>query len=202
VDPNLSNCAFQPFDAEGSQGKLTQLFNKGVLTNFMVDLQSAKHLSIPANAHARLDEYDKNPKVRMSSIFLSPEESWEQNISLNDNELEKIKDTLFSNKDLGRSENILYLSDWSGGIADWRNLTFQITVPLAYYFSRNKTTKIYSDINFSGSSLSLLNNYSAAFGKLIVNSYGICLKNKDRIKTSDGGPQITVFKNSKEYNVN
>ncbi|SHJ87845.1 Predicted Zn-dependent protease or its inactivated homolog [Paramaledivibacter caminithermalis DSM 15212] len=192
-DSTIDNCGKQIIDSHGIKGGPKYLVKNGVLIGAMTDKILSKYISSDANGHARNQYYYERPQCRMTSIYLAPND-YDEKVDLNIYDVESVKKVLGLKGYLRNNKKILYLFDWIGGNASWSSLNFRISIPLAYLISAAGDIQRFRNIVITGNALDLLNSYEKSFGKLRVDTFGYCSKQKTLILTSDGGPELTLFK--------
>ncbi len=71
--PGLSGHFF--FDDEGIRARKKRLVEKGIISQFLQNRETAFHMQSEANGSARAQDFDKEPIVRMSNTYLEPGDS-------------------------------------------------------------------------------------------------------------------------------
>jgi len=109
----------QPIDDEGTITKKKYLFEKGVLKNFYVDIETGKILNIPAMGNG-MRNYTQAPAPSTTNIYVAP-----GNISLD----EIIKDT---------KEGIIIYGVLGGGQSNILAGDFSVNVSLGFYIQNGE----------------------------------------------------------------
>lgn len=198
ANSQMKNCGERIVDAEGNHAMDTFLVKDGILVDFMHNGQSSFILEQETNGHSINESYYVNPLVRMSSIYMLPK-NIEPNVEVHTWNIDSVKKLLIEKGIIAEKNKVYYLFDWSGGTTDWRKLTFNISVPFCYILSKNEQDILINNVSFIGNSIELFMDYYTSYGKIKVDSIGFCLKMQQMVKTSDGGPMLTVFKNSSNF---
>lgn len=182
ADPQIKNCAYTVMDSRGDRAEAFTCVKNGKITNMIG--------SVPGSDLA--ESYKERPLPRMTSIFFAPKKWFWRNRDLKDqNIIESAHRAGVWNEN---SKPLIYMSGWSGGVANWQDLTFNIDIRKLMLISRDGKVEKYKDAAFFGNALGFLNAFISAAGRLDVSSVGFCEKAGQKIMTSDGGPQICFFR--------
>ncbi len=80
-DPTIEHSyGYYHYDNEGVKARRKFLINKGIITEFLHNRETAACMGIKSNGSARASDYAKEPIVRMSNTFLLPGEQSEEEL--------------------------------------------------------------------------------------------------------------------------
>ncbi|MFX1409335.1 MAG: TldD/PmbA family protein [Promethearchaeota archaeon] len=157
-------------DDEGTPSQKTVIVEKGILKNYLHDLETSSRMAVASNGHGRANSSSSRPQVRMGFTYLVPKD-WEYE--------EIIEDT----------KNGVLCEDFQYGYTDPTTGNFQFKCKLSYKIEYGEKKELMRDVSLSGMTLEVLNKISA-IGKTMGYSDGICGKGGQSIRTCDGGPYI------------
>ena len=159
-------------DDEGIPSQKTTIIKKGILKNYLHDLETSSRMGIAPNGHGRSSSVSSRPQVRMGFTFLEPGE-WSTE--------ELIEDT---------KKGIL-CEDFQYGYTDPSTGNFQFKCKFSYQIINGEKRELMRDVSLSGMILEVLNKISA-IGKQISYSDGMCGKGGQSVRVCDGGPYIRI----------
>lgn len=170
-EPNFDDFGQYFYDDEGVKAQSVQLVEKGILKGYLHSRQSAYALNAKNNGHARAQNYEFTPIVRMSNtLFAKGKESIE---------------------DVFNVKHGIYIIGMKGGSVDIFSGDFMFAAKEAWLIKNSSKEKLLRDITISGSILKTLKKVEAV-GKDFGTSPGFCGKIGQMISVSDGGPHIRV----------
>ncbi|MFX1314521.1 MAG: TldD/PmbA family protein [Promethearchaeota archaeon] len=159
-------------DDEGTPSQETIIIEKGILRNYLHNLETSSRMAVASNGHGRANSCSSKPQVRMGFTYLLPKD-WEYE--------EIIEDT----------KNGVLCEDFQYGYTDPTTGNFQFKCKLSYKIDHGEKKDLMRDVSLSGMTLEVLNKISA-IGKSMNYSDGICGKGGQSIRTCDGGPYIRI----------
>ncbi|MFX1374937.1 MAG: TldD/PmbA family protein [Promethearchaeota archaeon] len=166
----LFGCYF--VDDEGIPSQKTMIIEKGILKNYLHNLETSSRMEATPNGHGRSSSFSSRPQVRMGFTFLEPGD-WSTE--------EIIKDT----------KNGILCEDFQYGYTDPSTGNFQFKCKFSYKITNGEKKELMRDVSLSGMILEVLNKISA-IGKEIDYSDGMCGKGGQNIRVCDGGPYIRI----------
>lgn len=130
--------AMRPFDSEGAPSQKTVLFEKGVLKNYLTNLEYAKKMNLPHTAHA-----SRSPS---SSMGIG---STNLVVAKGDKTLPEL---------LSKYDRVVYLTEFSGGLhAGFKESTGDISMPAeGFLYEKGKLVGPVDQFVVSGNILDLL----------------------------------------------
>ncbi len=164
-----------PYDSEGIPGQKRVLVEKGILKNFLHNLETAKHFGAQPNGSARSEGSQNRPIVRMSNTFIAPGSfTLDQMVS-------------------GIDHGILLKGALSGYVS---TETGQFTCRAAegWLIKNGALHDQLRDVSVSGMVLEALENVDAVSGEFHLASPGTCGKSGQGVPVDNGGPHIRVKK--------
>ncbi|MFQ6060842.1 MAG: TldD/PmbA family protein, partial [Thermoplasmata archaeon] len=161
-----------PFDSEGVLGRRKVLVDKGVLSEYILNRETAHLLGMKPNGGARAESYNSMPLVRMSNTFIQEGNSSFEEL------LEGIK--------IG-----VYAKGSRGGQVNPAKGTFQFNAQEAFLIEGGEITTPLKDLSFSGSTLEVLKNIDGVGKDFRLGRPGSCGKIQ-WVPVSDGGPHVRV----------
>jgi len=170
-DPTAPYFGAYRYDDEGVRGKKVEIIKHGKLMGFMNSRESAQELNHELNGHARAENYENQPIVRMSNTFFVSGKSKVQ-------EVFDIKNGIYVKGSLGGSVDI-----FSGG--------FMFKAKEGNIIKNGEIEDLLRDVVITGSIKEVLNN-TESVGNDFATNPGICGKNGQRAPVEDGGPHIRV----------
>ncbi|KAA0005173.1 MAG: TldD/PmbA family protein [Thermoplasmata archaeon] len=175
-DPTIKNAFGSiPYDDEGVKARCKTLIKDGVLTEYILNRETAKKLGLDySNGGARAQSFAYRPLVRMSNTMILPgDHSFEELI-------EDIK--------LG-----VFAKGTKGGQVDVVKGNFQFNTQEAYMIENGEITKLLKNFSLSGEILDTLKNIDALGKEMQIGDPGFCGKGQ-LVPVGDGGP-FTRIKN-------
>lgn len=170
-DPSLTEFGFEPFDAEGSAVKRTEIISRGICANY---LHSRETLASVGNGHAGHTRAmaGEPPLVRMSNTFIETGES----------SIDEI---------LAECGDGILLKGSRGGQVDPGRGVFQFNAEYGYLIENGECTRMVRDVSLSGEILKTLFSIRLC-GKDRVMHQGYCGKGGQSVPVSDGAPYILL----------
>ncbi|MBN2150063.1 MAG: TldD/PmbA family protein [Candidatus Lokiarchaeota archaeon] len=168
----LGRFGYSPVDSEGIPGCRTVLIEKGVVTAFMHDLETATRMGAEPTGNGRAQSYDSVPIVRMTNTSLERGD-WTRD--------ELIADT----------RSGIYCQNWVYGYTEPEKGTFLFKCKEARIIEGGRLTNLVKGAALSGKILNILASIDAIaddFGE----SGGMCGKKGQSVGTSDGAPHFRV----------
>jgi TldD protein len=173
-DPTVSNTfGYFAYDWEGVKSSKHTLIDRGVLGDFMNNLETSSRMGVVANGAGRSETYSAPPIVRMSNTFIAP-------------------------GDLGKEELIsgvrdgMLISGAQYGYVDPAKGQFMFKCDEAYRIEKGEVGQRYRDAILSGLVLEALHGVTGVADDLILTDPGYCGKSGQDARTTDGGPHIRV----------
>jgi TldD protein len=161
-------------DDEGIPAQKTVIIEKGILRNFLHNIETASRMSIMPNGHGRANSCTANPQVRMGFTYLEPLD-WELD--------EMIEDTKVG----------ILCEDFQYGYTDATTGNFQFKCKFSYKIENGNKKELMRDVSLSGMTLEVLKKINAIGNRKTFNySDGICGKSGQGIRVCDGGPYIRI----------
>lgn len=172
-DPNVEGgFGSFPFDSEGVIGKRKVIVDKGVLSEYILNRETAHLLKMEPNGGARAESYNVLPIVRMSNTFIQEGGSSFEEL------LEGIKEGV-------------YAKGSRGGQVNPAKGTFQFSAAEAFLIENGEITAPLKDVSFSGYTLEVLKNIDRVGNDFQLGRPGNCGKYQ-WVPVSDGGPHVRV----------
>jgi TldD protein len=172
-DPGLSGgYGSFPFDSEGVIGKRKVLVDRGVLSEYILNRETAHLLKMVPNGGARAESYNVLPIVRMSNTFIQG----------GDRSFEEVLE--------GIAEGV-YAKGSRGGQVSTARGTFQFNASEAFLIENGEITAPLKDVSFSGQTLEVLKNIDRVGNDFQLGRPGNCGKYQ-WVPVSDGGPHVRV----------
>ncbi len=158
------------YDDEGVQTQKTALIEKGILTGFMHNRETAQKLNMKPTGNARAENFRFEPIIRMRNTYLAA----------GDNSFEELVEDV----DFG-----YYLKSFRGGQANLDG-TFQVGIQEAYEIVKGQIGDPVRSASISGNTLETLHRVDAV-GRDFELWPGRCGKGQTAF-ICDGGPHIRV----------
>ncbi|MFQ5884204.1 MAG: TldD/PmbA family protein, partial [Thermoplasmata archaeon] len=172
-DPNVGGgFGSFPFDSEGVTGKKKILVDKGVLSEYILNRETAHLLKMRPNGGARAESYNVLPIVRMSNTYIQE----------GDSSFEELLE--------GIGEGV-YAKGSRGGQVNPAKGTFQFNAGEAFLIENGEITAPLKDVSFSGYTLEILKNIDRVGNDFQLGRPGNCGKYQ-WVPVSDGGPHVRV----------
>ncbi|MFX1275228.1 MAG: TldD/PmbA family protein [Promethearchaeota archaeon] len=159
-------------DSEGIPSQKTVIIEKGVLKNFLHNLETSSRMNVSPNGHGRAASDSDKPQVRMGITMLEPRD-WTID--------EMISDT---------KKGVL-CEEFQYGYTDPITGNFQFKCKMSYLIENGEKKQMMRDASLTAMTLEVLNKISA-IGKEIDTSDGMCGKGGQSVRVCDGGPYIRV----------
>jgi len=161
-------------DDEGIPSQKTKIIEKGILKNYLHNLETSSRMNVYPNGHGRAASSSSRPQVRMGFTYIEPKD-W--NIE------ELIQDT----------KNGILCEDFLYGYTNPTTGNFQFKCKFSYKIENGEKKELMRDVALSGMILEVLKKISAVGDKNTFGfSSGICGKGGQSVRVCDGGPYIRV----------
>ena len=170
-DPTLDSYGFMAYDDEGIKTKRKVLMEKGVMKNYLMDIETGSRLGYGSNGSARSQRYDSPPIVRMSNTFFEP------------------GDLKFD--ELLEGFNGLYFVGWQYGYTTPSTGMLTFKSREAYLVEGGELKKHLRDAALSGMTLEVLHNIDGMAANLEFDP-GTCGKNGQMTPNTTGGTHMRV----------
>jgi len=161
------------YDDEGTPAQRTVIIDRGRLTNYLHNLQSAARLGHPPNGHARADGFSYPPIVRMSNSFLAPGES------------------TFAELLQGIDRGI-YLAQGHWGYVFVEKGLFTCHASESRMIENGELGELLRDVSVSGLTLEVLRDIDAVASDFEMLMPGTCGKGGQGAPINAGGPHLRV----------
>jgi TldD protein len=172
-DPTLAGAFGSfPYDDEGVLARRKVLIDKGRMSGYITDRESAFRLGTEPNGAARAESYSVRPIVRMSNTFIEKGDA--------------SRDELFEGIKLG-----IYALGSSGGQVDTAKGSFQFSCKEAFLIENGQVTSPLRNLALSGIILETLKKVALVGKDIIVREPGYCGKGQT-VAVGDGGPHIRI----------
>lgn len=160
-------------DWEGVRAKKHTLIEKGVLREFMHNIETGSKMGVEPNGAARSQGYNSPPLIRMSNTFIAPGD-WK-------------KDELFEDVKRG-----LLIQGGQYGYVEPAKGQFMFKCDEAYEIIKGDVGQRYRDASLSGVILEVLHNVKGVADDILLGHPGYCGKAGQDVRVTDGGPHICV----------
>lgn len=170
-DPTAPYFGEYSYDDEGVKGRKTDIIKNGKLVGFMNSRETAQELGQELNGHARAENYENQPIVRMSNTFFVSGDSKTEDVF-------DVKDGIYVKGSLGGSVDI-----FSGG--------FMFKAKEGNRIKNGEVGELLRDVVITGNIREVLSNIEIVGNDFATNP-GICGKGGQRAPVEDGGPHIRV----------
>jgi len=168
-DATLRNTfGYLPYDDEGTPGQRTVIVEKGILANYLTDLESSSRLGLHPTGNGRAENSQFMPQVRMSTTMLLPGDFSEEEL------ISEVK------------HGILAI-DWRYGYTDPVKGEFQFKTKGGYLIENGEKKEFIRDVALSGQILESLKNITGISKDLLYDP-GICGKGGQSVRVGDGSP--------------
>ncbi|UCD92761.1 MAG: TldD/PmbA family protein [Methanobacteriota archaeon] len=161
-----------PFDSEGVIGKKKFLVDHGVLSEYILNRETAHLLKMEPNGGARAASYNVLPIVRMSNTYIQE----------GDYSFEEVLEGI------GKG---VYAKGTRGGQVSTARGTFQFNASEAFLIENGEITVPLKDVSFSGQTLEVLKSIDRVGNDFQLGRPGNCGKYQ-WVPVSDGGPHVRV----------
>jgi TldD protein len=173
-DPTIKNTfGYFALDWEGVKAKRHVLIERGILKEFLHNLESSGRMGVKPNGSSRSQGYNSPPIIRMSNTYIGPGD-WGK-----DELIEELKHGL-----LIQGSQYGYVEPAKG--------QFMFKCDEAYEVKNGEVGQRYRDASLSGVILEVLNNVQGIGNDFLLGDPGYCGKNGQSARTTDGGPHICV----------
>jgi TldD protein len=170
-DPTIQGYGQFPFDDEGTRARPRVLVKDGVLTEYILDRESAGKLKLESNGGARAEDFRVPPLVRMSNTLMES----------GDLTFEEL---------LEQVNTGVYAESSSGGQVSPPQGTFQFNAQIAFLIENGEIQTPLRDVSFSGFTLQTLQHITGITRER-GEALGHCGKGQ-RATVSMVGPHILV----------
>ena len=173
-DPTISDTfGYFPYDWEGIASTKHVLIDKGVLSEFMHNLETSSRMLLPPNGAARADSYSSPPIIRMSNTYIEPGDMK--------------RDELIG--DIGGG---LLIKGAQYGYVEPAKGQFMFKCNEAFAIENGDIGQRYRDAILTGLILDVLNDVTGIADDFELVDPGYCGKSGQDARTTDGGPHIRV----------
>ena len=173
-DPTLKEFGYYAYDDEGTKARAKTIVKKGIVNDYLLDIESASALKMKPNGNSRADGFSHKPIVRMSNTYFKEGK-------------EKLDGVL---KDFSG-----YLLDgFAGGQVDPSVGIFMFGIKKAYQYKNGKVVGTFKQASISGNILDYLKNVSAVTDKIGEFGFGFCGKDGQTAFVSGSGPHLKIDK--------
>ncbi|MFA5746037.1 MAG: TldD/PmbA family protein [archaeon] len=171
-NPLLNEFGHFSYDDEGIKAREKIIVKKGVVNDYLTDIESATILGKKSNGSARAESFNCKPIVRMSNTyFLEGREKLDSVV-----------------KDF----NGYLLDGFAGGQVDPSVGTFMFGIKKAYQYKQGKIIGTFKQASISGNILDYLKNVSAVTNKVGEFGFGFCGKEGQTAFVSGSGPHLKI----------
>ena len=161
-----------PIDDEGVPTTRKTLITEGVLSDFILNRETAAELSMNSNGGARAQSYSSSPIVRMSNTMIVGRDlSFE----------ELVEDIQYG----------VYAKGTKGGQVDTVRGSFQFSAQQAFLIEKGEITIQLRDVSLSGMTLEIMKNIDGVGKDEKLGDPGFCGKGQ-MVPVGDGGPHIRI----------
>jgi TldD protein len=171
-DPTLKEFGYYKYDDEGIIAKPRTIIKKGVVNEYLTNIESAGELNMKSNGAARSESFNKMPIVRMSNTYF--------------------KEGKDKYKDILKEFNGYLLDGLAGGEVDPSIGTFMFGIKKAYKMKKGKILEKYKQASISGNILNYLKNIELLSNKVGKFDFGFCGKNAQTAFVSGSGPYMKI----------
>jgi len=171
-DPTIKEFGHYVYDDEGIKAREKTIVKKGVVSDYLLDIESATKLGLKPNGNSRAESFSSKPIVRMSNTYFLEGK-------------EKLDSIL---KDF----NGYLLDGFAGGQVDPSIGTFMFGIKRAYEYRNGKKIGTFKQASISGNILNYLKNVSAVTNKIGEFGFGFCGKGGQTAFVSGSGPYLKI----------
>jgi TldD protein len=173
-DPTIPKTfGYFPIDWEGVEAKRHVLIERGILKDFMHNLETSSRMGKPANGAARAESYYSPPIIRMSNTFIEAGDTKKE---------ELIEDT----------KSGLLIRGGQYGYVEPAKGQFMFKCDEAYEIRNGEIGQRYRDTILTGLILEVLNHITGIADDFRLVDPGYCGKAGQDARTTDGGPHLRV----------
>jgi len=173
-NPTIKEFGYYAYDDEGTKAREKTIVKKGVVSDYLLDIESASILNMKTNGNARAESFSSKPIVRMSNTYFLEGK-------------EKLSSLL---KDF----NGYLLDGFAGGQVDPSVGTFMFGIKKAYQYRNGKVIGTFKQASISGNILDYLKNVTVVTNKIGEFGFGFCGKEGQTAFVSGSGPHIKIDK--------
>lgn len=161
-------------DDEGTPTQCNVLVEKGVLKQYMQDLQSARLMGMAPTGNGRRESYAHLPMPRMTNTYLMPGTDH--------------LDDMLASVDRG-----IYAVNFSGGQVDITSGQFVFSTSEAYLIEHGKVTAPVRNVTLIGSGKEVLQRISMVGSDLVLDpGVGVCGKAGQSVPVGVGQPTLKI----------
>jgi len=161
------------YDWEGVKASKHVLIERGVLKNYLHNVETGSRMKSGSNGAARAETYSSPPIIRMSNTYIAGGD-WSA--------AELLADT---------SSGLLIQGGQYGYVEPSKG-QFMFKCDEAYEIRKGEIGQRYRDVSLSGVILEVLNQVTGVADDFQVVDPGYCGKSGQSARTTDGGPHIRV----------
>lgn len=172
-DPTFKGFGQYSYDDEGVKGRPVHILKNGVLKACLHSRQSAFELKTKSNGHARAQDHEHAPIVRMSNTFFAKGK----------NSIEDIFDI----------KQGIYVVGMKGGSVDIFKGNFMFGAKEGWLIKNGEKEKCLRDVYISGNIFEVLDRVECVGNDLVLFP-GFCGKNGQSVPVASGGPHIRISK--------
>jgi TldD protein len=173
-DPTIkSTFGYFSIDWEGVRAEKHVLIEKGILRDFMHNLETSSRMGERPNGAARSQGYNSPPIIRMSNTFIGPGDMKKDEL------IEDVKHGLLMN-----GSQYGYVEPAKG--------QFMFKCDEAFEITKGEIGQRYRDASLSGVILEVLHSIDGVADDFFLGDPGYCGKGGQSARTTDGGPHICV----------
>ncbi|UCE81229.1 MAG: TldD/PmbA family protein [Methanobacteriota archaeon] len=173
-DPTVPDTfGYFPFDWEGVKSVKHVLIDKGVLSEFLHNIETSSRMNVPPNGAARSDSYSSPPIIRMSNTYIEPGDVKKDELIADLREGFLIKGAQYG-----------YVEPAKG--------QFMFKCDEAYEIKNGDVGQRYRDAILTGVILDILKDVTGIADDFELVDPGYCGKSGQDARTTDGGPHIRV----------
>ena len=163
------------YDSEGVRARENMIVDKGVLKQYLHNLETAHYFQAEPTGNARASGYGSFPVVRMSNTYVLP----------GDKSLDEII--------AGVDEGILLEDSGFGGYVFPERGQFMFNANSSWLIEKGKKTTLLKNVSLSGLTLEVLNRVEGVSKEFSPRSGGgMCGKEGQSVPVDDGGPYLKV----------
>ncbi|MCE7735911.1 MAG: TldD/PmbA family protein [Candidatus Heimdallarchaeota archaeon] len=173
-DPHIRSVGWGEYDDEGIKTQGTLLVDEGILSSYLHNKETAKHMGELSTGNARATTYLSPPEPRQSNIYIEPGDNSTQEL------IEEVGTGLFIGPSLVASTSI-YTGE------------FSIESQITYEIKNGEIQNVLGPVTLTGNALTTLNELSS-IGSRPEMIPTICLKNDSLVFVGSLMPQLTLNK--------
>jgi len=175
IDNPLIEKAFgyYEYDDEGFMARPRKIIERGILKEYLNNLETASILNMNINASSRADSYLNEPLVRMSNIYFE-------------------KGDMSFDEMVGEVKFGIYAKGFHYGYVIPSNGQYTFKCEYGYIIEKGGIKHPIKDISLTGLILETLKKIDGVGKDLIIESVGFCGKEGQWVRVGDGGPHVRV----------